>query len=98
MRKESVDFRDPQDYKMLMIRSVISGLNGMAASFFQMYLPLTVYYTINASLTIFAFLLNYFLYGIQFTMNQVKAVIIALVGIALVINGRAIYHFFDDEY
>ena len=83
---------------MLIIRSTISGFNGLAASFFQMYLPLTVYYTLNASMTIFAFLLNHFLYGVHFTVNQRKAVTVGMIGIALVVNGRIIYQFFDSSY
>lgn len=70
----------------------------MAASFFQMYLPLTVYYTINSSSTIFTFVLNYLLYGIPITDHQKKAVVISMVGILLVINGRTIYQFFDSSY
>ena len=70
----------------------------MAASFFQMYLPLTVYYTINSSSTIFTFVLNYLLYGIPITSHQKKAVVISMVGIILVINGRSIYQFLDSSY
>lgn len=83
---------------MLIIRSTISGLNGLTVSFFQMYLPLTVYYTLNASMTIFAFLLNSCLYGVHFTINQRKAVIVGMIGIALVVNGRVIYQLFDSSY
>lgn len=98
LRNEKVDFKNSKDHKLLIIRSAISALNGLVAAFFQMYLPLTVYYTINASTTIFAFLLNYFLYGIHVTAHQVKAVIFAIIGIALVINGRAIYQLVDSSY
>lgn len=70
----------------------------MAAAFFQMYLPLTVYYTINASTTIFTFILNYFLYGVHVSLNQMKAVAAAFIGIVLVINGRAIYQLIDSSY
>lgn len=91
-------FNNIKDFKLLMIRSLISGLNGMAASFFQMFLPLTVYYTINASTTIFAFILNYFLFGIVVTPNQRKSVAAAIIGIGLVINGRAIYSWLNSSY
>lgn len=46
----------------------------------------------------FAFILNYFLFGVHITATQAKAVMAALVGILFVINGRAIYQFFDDSY
>lgn len=83
---------------MLMVRSVISGLNGLAAAFFQMFLPLTVCYTIGACVIIFTFLLNYLLFGVHVTSNQMKAVAAAFVGIVLVINGRAIYQLIDSSY
>jgi drug/metabolite transporter (DMT)-like permease len=70
----------------------------MAASFFQQYLPLTVYYTINSSSTIFTFVLNYLLYGIAITSHQKTAVAISMVGILLVINGRTIYQLIDNSY
>jgi drug/metabolite transporter (DMT)-like permease len=73
-------------------------VGSFTAAFFQTYLPLTVYYTINSSTTIFAFLLNYFLFGIQVTAQQTKAVLIAIIGIVLVINGRAIYQLLDSSY
>jgi drug/metabolite transporter (DMT)-like permease len=95
---ESFNIKTKEDFKTLMIRSAISGFNGMAASFFQMYLPLTVYYTINSSSTIFTFVLNYFLYGIPITSHQKKAVVISMVGIVLVINGRSIYQLLDSSY
>lgn len=98
VRNESMDFRDSRDYRLLIIRSAISGLNGLAASFFQMFLPLTVYYTINASTTIFAFILNYFMFSIHVTTTQMKAVAVAILGIILVINGRAIYQLIDSDY
>jgi drug/metabolite transporter (DMT)-like permease len=67
-------------------------------AFFQMYLPLAVYYTINSSTTIFTFALNYYLYKVHITNRQIKAMATAFLGIVLVINGRAIYQFFDSSY
>lgn len=81
-----------------MVRSVISGFNGMAAGFFQMFLPLTVCYTITACIVIFSFLLNYLLYGVHVSSNQLKAVVSAFIGIILVINGRAVYQLIDSSY
>jgi drug/metabolite transporter (DMT)-like permease len=98
IRGEEVDFKNGNDFRLLLVRSTISAFNGTASGLFQMYLPLTVYYTINSSATIFTFVLNYLLYHIPVTARQVKAVIAALVGVALVINGRAIYQFLDSSY
>lgn len=95
---EKIDFRDKKDFRRLVLRSAISALNGLVAALFQMYLPLTVYYTISASTTMFAFILNYFLFGIHVTAHQVKAIIGAIIGIVLVINGRAIYQYLDSSY
>jgi drug/metabolite transporter (DMT)-like permease len=66
--------------------------------FFTRYLPLTVYYTINSSTTIFTFLLNYLLYNVSISTNQKRSVFVALLGIVLVINGRAIYSLLDSSY
>lgn len=63
-----------------------------------MFLPLTVYYTINASTTIFAFILNYFLFGIHVTRNQKISIVAGIIGIILVINGRAIYSLLNSDY
>ena len=53
-----------KDYKIIVIRGIISALNGLATALFQMYLPLTVYYTLSASTLVFTFLLNFWLYKI----------------------------------
>ena len=82
----------------MVIRGVISGVNGLAAALFQMYLPLTVYYTLAASSIIFTFLLNYFLYHTPLTSKQVKAIFAAIFGIMLVVNGRYIYTLMDPNY
>jgi len=81
-----------------MVRGIISAVNGLAAAIFQMFLPLTVYYTLAASTIVFTFLLNFWLYKMELPSNQIKSVIIALVGIVLVINGRVIYSLFDGDY
>jgi drug/metabolite transporter (DMT)-like permease len=98
LRKEDVDFKNGRDYRLLLVRSAISAINGAVAGLFQMYLPLTVYYTINSSTTIFSFVLNYLLYHVPVSARQVKAIIAALIGIVLVINGRAIYQIMDSSY
>lgn len=93
-----MSFKNNKDFKLLLIRSAISGLNGVAASLFQLYLPLTIYYTLNSSTTLFAFLLNHFLFGLHMTSNQIKSVIAAIFGIILVINGRFIYTLINSSY
>lgn len=65
---------------------------------FQMFLPLTVYYTLSASSIIFTFLLNYLLFHTPLTSKQVKAIITAILGIILVVNGRFIYTLMDANY
>jgi drug/metabolite transporter (DMT)-like permease len=87
-----------KDMKLLIIRAIISSFNGVATAIFQMFLPLTVYYTLSASTLIFTFLLNYWLFKADLSVNQIKAIIVALLGIALVINGRNIYQIFDSNY
>lgn len=98
IRGEEVDFKNAKDFRLLLVRSTISAFNGAVAGLFQMYLPLTVYYTINSSTTIFTFVLNYLLYHVPVSARQVKAVIAALIGVGLVINGRAIYQYLDSSY
>ncbi len=63
-----------------------------------MFLPLTVYYTLSASSIIFTFLLNYLLFHTPLTSKQVKAIITAILGIILVVNGRFIYTLMDPNY
>lgn len=95
---QPLHLKHEKDYKILVIRGLISAMNGLVAAFLQMYLPLTVYYTLSASTLIFTFLLNFWLYKIELTSSQIKSIIVALVGILLVINGRVVYTMIDGGY
>lgn len=95
---EKINFKNRRDFPFLILRSLISVIGSLTVAFFQNYLPLTVYYTINSSTTIFAFILNYYMFGIKVTAYQMKTVFISFVGIVLVINGRLIYHLLDSSY
>lgn len=98
IRGEDVDFKNGKDFRILLIRSTIAAFNAATAGLFQMYLPLTVYYTIASSSTIFTFFLNYLLFDVPVSSLQIKAVIAAIIGVGMVINGRAIYQFLDSSY
>jgi drug/metabolite transporter (DMT)-like permease len=97
-QKDSFYLKHEKDFKLLVIRALISSINGCAVALFQMYLPLPIYYTLAASTVIFTFVLNYLIYHTPLTANQVKSIIVATLGIILVINGRYIYTLIDGSY
>ncbi len=98
VKGESFDIKNRSDLKTVLIRSLISALNGCVVAFFQLFLPLTVYYTLNASSIVFSFLLNYFLYKVPLSKNQIRSIVVSMVGVILVINGRYLSTFLDSSY
>lgn len=62
--KDSFLLKDERDLKILLIRSLISGINGILQVIFQLYISLPVLYTLSGSVIIYTFLINYYLYKI----------------------------------
>ena len=91
MTSRSFDLTRPKDFKIIVTRAIISSVNGLFTAFFQMYLPLPVFYTLSSSSIIFVFMFNHFLYHTPVTATQAKAVAVAILGLILVINGRYVY-------
>lgn len=67
-------------------------------AFFQLYISLPIFYTLGGSVIIYSFLINYFIYKVDATSNQIKAVLSALLGIILTVNGRYFYSLIDSNY
>ena len=67
-------------------------------AFFQLYISLPIFYTLGGSVIIYSFLINYFIYKVDATSNQIKAVLSALLGIILTVNGGYFYSLIDSNY
>ena len=98
LKNKSFTIKSKKDMKTILVRSSISALNGAVVGLFQIYLPLTIYYTLNATSIVFSFVLNYLLFKMELTKNQVRSMIVALIGVVIVINGRYINSLLDSDY
>ena len=94
------DSNEPKysNYYWLNLRNGIMIIFAFSMSFVQFVLPLPIVHTITASGNIFIFFWDYYLYSTTITSKQLKGIVIGLVGVVLLINGRIILSIIDPSY
>lgn len=94
---DKMDFKN--NFWLIIARNVLMVFNGMFVAFAQFYLPLSVVHSLGGTGTIFLLGLEYLYEGKKVSRNQGIGIIITIVGVILISNGRLILsHFSEDEF
>jgi drug/metabolite transporter (DMT)-like permease len=93
-----LEFKSPFNFKYLCIRSLFIFAHGIGFSGVQFYLPLPIVHTINSSGPLFIFIMDYFMNGVKINNKQLMGIIIAVLGVAITVNGESVMEFMDDDY
>lgn len=73
-------------------------LHGIAMAISQFILPLPIVHTISSTGNLYIFFWDYYLYGNKISKEQVKGVVVGMIGVLLVVNGRLILYYIDPTY
>lgn len=70
----------------------------MVLAFSQFVIPLPVVHTIGSSGNLYTIFWDYYIFGNKLSKEQIKGMIVALIGVILTINGRLILFFIDPSF
>ena len=61
----SVEYKSPYNFWILFKRNMCMVIHGFIFAFAQFYLPLSIVHTINSTGPLFAFVFDFFIFGIK---------------------------------
>lgn len=93
-----VDFKGARNNKYLIIRSLIMLVNQIAYTSMHYVVSVPVINILNISGSIFAFIVDYFMYGTPIHKEQMLGIIIGFLGVAVTVNGELILSMIDSGY
>ena len=85
-----LSYRDPYNFRILLVRNVLVGVQNTMFTLAQFYLSQPIVQTMNTSSILFIFILDYFLNGVTLTKKQFYGVIFGILGVLLTVNGDLI--------
>ena len=71
---------------------------GWSIALSHFYVPIPIVHTLTGSGPIFVFIVDYYKNGVKINRKQIVGIILGLVGVILIVNGRIIIHFIDPSY
>jgi drug/metabolite transporter (DMT)-like permease len=80
-------YKNPYNFKILLLRSQLLTLYFVVFALTQFYLPQPIIQTINSCGPIFIFVLDYLINGVKITKSQSIGVLLAIIGVLITING-----------
>lgn len=90
-----LDFKSSRNNKYLIIRNVIMLVNQITYTAMHYVVPLPVINILNISGSIFAFVVDYALYGTVINRRQVVGFAIGCLGLMLTVGGEYVMSMFD---
>ena len=96
--KKTVAFSHTQSFMTLCIRNGAMIFYATSIGVAQFYLPLPIVHTICGSGPIFVFIIDYFMNGVGINAKQFMAIVIAVAGLVLAINGSMLIKYIDPEF
>lgn len=82
-----VDFKGRRNNKYLLMRSMIMLVNQIAYTAMHYVVSLPTINILNISGSIFAFVIDYLLYGTKIHPQQVPGIVAGCLGVAVTVNG-----------
>ena len=82
-----VDFKGIRNNKYLFLRSMIMLVNQIAYTAMHYVVSLPTINILNISGSIFAFVIDYFMYGTKINPQQIPGIIAGCLGVAVTVNG-----------
>ena len=71
---------------------------GWSIAISHFYIPIPIVHTLSGIGPIFVFIMDYYKNGVKINKKQIVGIILGLVGVILIVNGRIIIHFIDPSY
>ena len=71
---------------------------GFMMAFSQLVLPLPIVHTLGASGNLFVFIWDYLINGVTVNREQLKGIVVGVIGVLLAINGRILLQIVDPDY
>jgi drug/metabolite transporter (DMT)-like permease len=93
-----VDFKGARNSKYLIIRSLIMLVNQIAYTSMHYVVPVPVINILNISGSIFAFIVDYLMYGTPIHKEQIMGIVVGFLGVAVTVNGELILSMIDPGY
>jgi drug/metabolite transporter (DMT)-like permease len=93
-----VDFKGARNNKYLIIRSLIMLINQIAYTAMHYVVSVPVINILNISGSIFAFIVDYLMYGTPIHREQILGMLVGFVGVAVTVNGELILSMIDESY
>ena len=91
-------FKDPYNFRILLIRNVFAGIQNIMFTVSQFYLTQPIVQTLNTSAIIFIFVQDYFINSVTITRKQFYGVILGIIGVLLTVNGDFIITKFNPDF
>jgi len=82
-----IDYRDPDNFRILFIRNLCVTIQSIAYTLCQFYLPQPILQTLNTTGPLFIFIVDYKINNVTITKKQFMGVMIGVLGVLLTVNG-----------
>jgi drug/metabolite transporter (DMT)-like permease len=93
-----LDFKSASNNKYLMMRNMIMLVNQISYGAMHYVVSMPVINILNISGSIFVFVLDYFIHGVQVNKKQLIGMVLGFLGVILTVNGDYLVDLFDPEY